>query len=107
MDGAARFIAEQASGRPDGVRALMKLVGGYIEANEPNGAEECFLEIGRLCSLEHAPGVAMHEVPPDSMIPEFDEDDLNYDERYGGQFGLDKIVDRDDEYYDGDKDQDH
>ena len=57
-------------------------------------------------AIEHAPGVAMHEVPPDSMIPEFDEDDLNYDERYGGQFGLDKIVDRDDEYYDGDKDQD-
>ena len=60
-----------------------------------------------LRAIEHAPGVAMHEVPPDSMIPEFDEDDLNYDERYGGQFGLDKIVDRDDEYYDGDKDQDH
>lgn len=59
-----------------------------------------------LRAIEHAPGVAMHEVPPDSMIPEFDEDDLNYDERYGGQFGLDKIVDRDDEYYDGDKDQD-
>ena len=60
-----------------------------------------------LRAIEHAPGVAMHEVPPDSMIPEFDEDDLNYDERYGGQYGLDKIVDRDDEYYDGDKDQDH
>ena len=60
-----------------------------------------------LRAIEHAPGVAMHEFPPDSMIPEFDEDDLNYDERYGGQFGLDKIVDRDDEYYDGDKDQDH
>jgi histone deacetylase 1/2 len=60
-----------------------------------------------LRAIEHAPGVAMHEVPPDSMIPEFDEDDLNYEERYGGQFGLDKIVDRDDEYYDGDKDQDH
>ena len=59
-----------------------------------------------LRAIEHAPGVAMHEVPPDSMIPEFDEDDLNYDERYEGQFGLDKIVDRDDEYYDGDKDQD-
>ena len=59
-----------------------------------------------LRAVEHAPGVAMHEVPPDSIIPEFDEDDLNYDERYGGQFGLDKIVDRDDEYYDGDKDQD-
>ena len=59
-----------------------------------------------LRAIEHAPGVAMHEVPPDSMIPEFDEDDLNYDERYGGQFGLDKIVDGDDEYYDGDKDQD-
>ena len=38
-----------------------------------------------LRSIEHAPGVAMHEVPPDSMIPEFDEDCLNWDERYGGQ----------------------
>ena len=26
-----------------------------------------------LRAIEHAPGVAMHEVPPDSMIPEFDE----------------------------------
>jgi len=34
-----------------------------------------------LRALEHAPGVAMQEVPPDSMIPEFDEDDLNPDER--------------------------
>ena len=38
-----------------------------------------------LRALEHAPGVAMHEVPPDSMLPEFDEDDLNCDERNGGE----------------------
>ena len=40
-----------------------------------------------LRALEHAPGVAMHEVPPDSMLPEFDEDDLNCDERNGGETG--------------------
>ena len=59
-----------------------------------------------LRSIEHAPGVAMHEVPPDSTIPEFDEDCLNWDERYGGQLGKDRAVARDDEYYDSDRDQD-
>ena len=59
-----------------------------------------------LRALEHAPGVAMHEVPPDSMLPEFDEDDLNCDERNGGETGRDARVFRDDEFYDGDGDQD-
>lgn len=59
-----------------------------------------------LRALEHAPGVAMQEAPPDSMIPEFDEDDLNADEKYGGHLGRDRLVSRDDEYYDSDRDQD-
>jgi histone deacetylase 1/2 len=59
-----------------------------------------------LRALEHAPGVGMHEVPPDSMIPEFDEDELNPDERYGGAAGMDKLVFGDDEFYEDDKDQD-
>ena len=59
-----------------------------------------------LRALEHAPGVAMHEVPPDSMLPEFDEDDLNCDERNGGETGGDARIFRDDEFYEGDADQD-
>jgi histone deacetylase 1/2 len=50
--------------------------------------------------------VHMHEVPPDSMIPEFDEDDLNCDERNGGVRGGDRQIARHDEFYDGDADQD-
>ncbi|KAK4396755.1 Histone deacetylase 9 [Sesamum angolense] len=34
-----------------------------------------------LSSIQHAPGVQMHEVPPDFYIPDFDEDELNPDER--------------------------
>jgi hypothetical protein len=41
------------------------------------------------------------------MLPDFDEDDLNADERYGGQLGRDRVVARDDEFYDSDRDQDH
>ena len=59
-----------------------------------------------LRALEHAPGVAMHEVPPDSMLPEFDEDDLNCDERNGGETWGDARIFRDDEFYEGDADQD-
>ena len=54
--------------------------------------------------LEHAPGVQMSEMPPESMLPELDEDDAP-DERYG-KFGKDKEVLRDDEYYEDDADQD-
>jgi histone deacetylase 1/2 len=59
-----------------------------------------------LRAIEHAPGVAMHEVPPDSHVPEFDDDDLNCDERHGGQLGRDRAVARDDEFYEDDRDQD-
>ncbi|KAG8387524.1 hypothetical protein BUALT_Bualt02G0030000 [Buddleja alternifolia] len=34
-----------------------------------------------LSSIQHAPGVQMHEVPPDFYIPDFDEDEQNPDER--------------------------
>ena len=56
--------------------------------------------------MEHAPSVHMHEVPPDSMIPEFDEDDLNCDERNERVTGGDRQIARRDEFYDGDADQD-
>eukprot|EP00270_Netrium_digitus_P000510 TRINITY_DN10560_c0_g1_i1.p1 TRINITY_DN10560_c0_g1~~TRINITY_DN10560_c0_g1_i1.p1 ORF type:complete len:441 (+),score=102.48 TRINITY_DN10560_c0_g1_i1:178-1500(+) len=54
----------------------------------------------------HAPSVQMHEVPPDTYIAEIDEDDANPDERTD-QRVEDQLVERDDEYYDGDRDQDH
>ena len=41
-----------------------------------------------------------------SNLDRYEEDDLNADERYGGQLGKDKVVTRDDEYYDSDRDQD-
>ncbi|CAM6126040.1 unnamed protein product [Calypogeia fissa] len=59
-----------------------------------------------LRSIQHAPGVQMHEVPPDSYFPEFDEDDINPDERMD-QHTQDKHIQNDAEYYDGENDQDH
>ncbi|MBA0684004.1 hypothetical protein Goari_025621 [Gossypium aridum] len=59
-----------------------------------------------LRSIQHAPGVQMQEVPPDFYIPDFDEDEQNADERMD-QHTQDKQIQRDDEYYDGDNDNDH
>ncbi|KAF5205100.1 Histone deacetylase [Thalictrum thalictroides] len=55
--------------------------------------------------IQHAPSVQMHEVPPDFYIPDFDEDELNPDERVH-QHTQDRQIQRDDEYYDGDNDND-
>ncbi|KAG6632163.1 hypothetical protein CIPAW_13G139600 [Carya illinoinensis] len=58
-----------------------------------------------LQSIQHAPGVQMQEVPPDFYIPDFDEDEQNPDERMD-QHTQDKQIQRDDEYYEGDHDND-
>nr|XP_023884496.1 histone deacetylase 9 isoform X1 [Quercus suber] len=55
--------------------------------------------------IQHAPGVQMQEVPPDFYIPDFDEDEQNPDERMD-QHTQDKNIQRDDEYYEGDHDND-
>ncbi|KAF3945208.1 hypothetical protein CMV_028402 [Castanea mollissima] len=55
--------------------------------------------------IQHAPGVQMQEVPPDFYIPDFDEDEQNPDERMD-QHTQDKHIQRDDEYYEGDHDND-
>ncbi len=57
-----------------------------------------------LRALEHAPGVAMHELPPESMLPELDDEEWP-DVRYG-RWGRDREVARDDEWYEDDRDQD-
>ncbi|CAL5017153.1 unnamed protein product [Urochloa decumbens] len=59
-----------------------------------------------LRSIQHAPGVQMQEVPPDFYIPDFDEDEMDPDERVD-QHTQDKQIHRDDEYYEGDNDNDH
>ncbi|PKI78746.1 hypothetical protein CRG98_000813, partial [Punica granatum] len=59
-----------------------------------------------LRNIQHAPSVQMQEVPPDFYIPDFDEDKQNPDERVD-QHTQDKHIQRDDEYYDGDNDNDH
>ncbi|KAJ0810219.1 putative histone deacetylase [Helianthus annuus] len=56
--------------------------------------------------IQHAPSVQMQEVPPDFYIPDFDEDEKNPDERID-QHTQDKHIQRDDEYYEGDNDNDH
>ncbi len=53
-----------------------------------------------LRALEHAPGVAMQQMPPDTMLPELDEDEWP-DVRYG-RWGRDREVQRDDEWFEGD-----
>ncbi|XP_073286652.1 histone deacetylase 9 isoform X1 [Primulina huaijiensis] len=58
-----------------------------------------------LSSIQHAPGVQMHEVPPDFYIPDIDEDAQNPDKRIHRQT-RDKQIQRDDEYYEGDNDND-
>ncbi|XP_057781937.1 histone deacetylase 9 isoform X1 [Salvia miltiorrhiza] len=58
-----------------------------------------------LSAIQHAPGVQMQEVPPDFYIPDFDEDEQNPDERVNRHM-QDKQVQRDDEYYEGDNDND-
>ena len=57
-----------------------------------------------LRSLEAAPGVAMHELPPETALPELDDDEWP-DVRYG-RWGRDREVARDDEFYEDDADQD-
>ncbi|XP_020527329.1 histone deacetylase 9 isoform X2 [Amborella trichopoda] len=56
--------------------------------------------------IQHAPGVQMQEVPRDFYIPDSDEDEQNPDERVD-QHTEDKQIQREDEYYDGDNDNDH
>ncbi|XP_044483788.1 histone deacetylase 9 isoform X1 [Mangifera indica] len=56
--------------------------------------------------IQHAPSVQMQEVPPDFYIPDFDEDEQNPDERVD-QHTQDKQIQRDDEFYEGDNDNDH
>lgn len=56
--------------------------------------------------IQHAPGVQMQEVPPDFYIPDFDDVEQNPDERVG-QHVQDKLIQREDEYYAGDNDNDH
>ncbi|KAI3461314.1 hypothetical protein Pfo_017977 [Paulownia fortunei] len=58
-----------------------------------------------LSAIQHAPGVQMQEVPPDFYIPDFDEDEQNPDERVNRHI-QDKQIQRDDEYYEGDNDND-
>ncbi|OAE25054.1 hypothetical protein AXG93_4094s1040 [Marchantia polymorpha subsp. ruderalis] len=59
-----------------------------------------------LRNIQHAPGVQMHEVPPDNYLPEYDEDDINPDVRMD-QHLQDKHIQKDEEFYEGDNDQDH
>jgi histone deacetylase 1/2 len=53
-----------------------------------------------LRQLEHAPGVAMHQLPPDHLLPQLDDDERP-DARYG-RWGRDREVQRDDEFMAGD-----
>ena len=53
-----------------------------------------------LRQLEHAPGVAMHVLPPDHLLPQLDDDEWP-DARYG-RWGRDREVVRDDEFMAGD-----
>lgn len=66
-----------------------------------NNVKTAVLENLRM--LEHAPGVQMSEMPPESLLPELDEDECP-DERYG-KYGKDREIYRDDEYYEDEKDQ--
>ncbi|GBG80875.1 hypothetical protein CBR_g31431 [Chara braunii] len=54
----------------------------------------------------HSPSVEMQEVPPDTYLPEFDEEELNPDERMHEAL-QDKMIQPDGELYEDDHDNDH
>ncbi|CAN6452418.1 unnamed protein product [Victoria cruziana] len=57
-----------------------------------------------LRSMQHAPAVQMQEIPPDFYIPDI-EDEQNPDER-SNVHARDRQIQRDDEFYDDDNDND-
>ncbi|MBA0587596.1 histone deacetylase 9 isoform X3 [Gossypium hirsutum] len=87
---------------------LLNIPNGHIEnLNSKSYLKTITMQVlENLRSIQHAPGVQMQEVPPDFYIPDFDEDEQNADERMD-QHTQDKQIQRDDEYYDGDNDNDH
>uniref|UniRef100_A0A3Q7IZG2 Histone deacetylase n=1 Tax=Solanum lycopersicum TaxID=4081 RepID=A0A3Q7IZG2_SOLLC len=86
----------------------LKLPGGHIEnLNSKSYIGTIKMQVmENLRCLQHAPSVQMQEVPPDFYIPDFDEDEQNPDERVN-QHTQDKHIQRDDEYYEGDHDNDN
>ncbi|XP_070016938.1 histone deacetylase 17 isoform X2 [Nicotiana sylvestris] len=86
----------------------LKLPGGHIEnLNSKSYIGTIKMQVmENLRCIQHAPGVQMQEVPPDFYIPDFDEDEQNPDERVD-QHTQDKHIQRDDEYYEGDHDNDN
>ncbi|KAF3779053.1 Histone deacetylase 9 [Nymphaea thermarum] len=87
---------------------LLKIQHGNIEnLNSKSYLSTIKMQVlENLRCIQHAPGVQMQEVPPDFYIPDIDEDEQNPDERID-QHTRDKQIQRDDEYYDGDNDNDH
>ncbi len=58
-----------------------------------------------LSELEHSPSVQMHQVPPDFYLRDDSDDDKDPDVRIS-QRDEDKMVAKENEYYDDDRDQD-
>lgn len=86
----------------------LKIPNGFIEnLNSKSYLSTIKMQVmENLRCIQHAPSVQMQEVPPDFYIPDIDEDLQNPDER-NDQHTQDKHIQRDDEYYDGDNDNDH
>jgi hypothetical protein len=58
-----------------------------------------------LSSIDHAPSVQMQEIPPDMYLMPEEDQDADPDVRIS-QAQSDKMVERDEEFYEDDKDQD-
>ncbi|MED6155489.1 Histone deacetylase 9 [Stylosanthes scabra] len=86
----------------------LKIPSGHIEnLNSKSYLSTIKMQVlENLRCIQHAPSVQLQEVPPDFYIPDFDEDEQNPDERID-QHTQDKHIQRDDEYYEGDNDNDH
>ncbi|KAI5388832.1 Histone deacetylase 9, variant 3 [Lathyrus oleraceus] len=86
----------------------LKIPNGHIEnLNSKSYLSTIKMQVlENLRCIQHAPSVQMQEVPPDFYIPDFNEDLQNPDERID-QHTQDKHIQRDDEYYEGDNDNDH
>ncbi|KAH9611276.1 hypothetical protein KSS87_008949 [Heliosperma pusillum] len=86
----------------------LRIPSGYIEnMNSKSYLTSIKMQVmENLRSIQHAPNVQMQEVPPDFYIPDFDENEEDPDVRITQQT-RDKLIQRDDEYYNGDHDNDN
>eukprot|EP01027_Heterolobosea_sp_BB2_P009237 GEZU01013639.1.p1 GENE.GEZU01013639.1~~GEZU01013639.1.p1 ORF type:complete len:371 (-),score=121.73 GEZU01013639.1:164-1276(-) len=76
--------------------------------NTPEQLEKSKIQLlENLRHIQAAPGVQMHDVPPDMYMSDDDDDDDEDPDVRESQRARDRRVDREEEFYDDDEDHDH